>query len=147
MRILIISKALFSKQEFNQVQKEVWMLTKDELHFDAAILIPHKLRKQHFTGGKISTYRNFKINELREESFYLNPENIVMNDSSTTKSVEFWSKARHDSLSEHDKDVYTIADSIPKVPIFKFYTNVVKGYNSWGVVDLVRILPPIVLMP
>lgn len=123
------------KQEFNQVQKEVWMLTKDELHFDAAILIPHKLRKQHFTGGKISTYRNFKINELREESFYLNPENIVMNDSSTTKSVEFWSKARHDSLSAHDKDVYTIADSIPKVPIFKFYTNVVKGYNSWGVVD------------
>ena len=123
------------KQEYNQVQKEVWMLTSDHLNFEAAIIIPHKLRKQHFVGKKVSTYQNFKINELREANFYAKPDNIIMQDSSFAKPDEYWILNRHDSLSQHDKDVYTIADSIPKIPIFKFYTNVVKGYNSWGVVD------------
>ncbi len=122
-------------QEFKQVQKEVWMLYSDKLNFEAAILVPHKLRKQHFVGSKVSSYRNFIINSPREETFYSKPDNIQMQDSSNAKSALYWISARHDSLSEHDKDVYTIADSIPKVPIYKFYTNVVKGYNSWGPVD------------
>lgn len=122
-------------QEYNQVQKEVWMLSKDYLNFEAAILIPHKLRKQHFTGSKISSYRNFSINTPRDAAFYANPENIVMNDSSNAKPERYWQNARHDSLSQHDKDVYLIADSIPKVPLFKFYNTMIKGYNSWGIID------------
>lgn len=122
-------------QEYNQVKKEVWMLTSDRLIFEAAILVPHKLRKQHFVGSKVSSYRNFKINEFRDESFFAKPDNIVMEDSSYAKPEEYWKGARHDTLSQHDKDVYTIADSIPKIPLFKVYMNVVKGYNSWGVVD------------
>ncbi len=123
------------RQEYIQVQKEVWMLEKDELNFEAAVLIPHKLRKQHFTGSKVSSYRNFIINQEREAAFYANPENIVMKDSSYAKPDEFWQSNRHDSLTQHDQNVYIISDSIPKVPLFKFYLNVVKGYNSWGVVD------------
>ena len=123
------------RQEYMHVQKEVWMLQKDELNFEAAILIPHKLRKQHFIGSKLSSYKNFVINQEREAEFYLNPENIVMQDSSNNKPNDFWTQNRHDSLTKHDKNVYLISDSIPKVPLFKFYLNVVKGYNSWGVID------------
>jgi hypothetical protein len=122
-------------QEYKQVEKEVWMLNSEHLIFEAAILVPHKLRKQHFVGRKVATYQNFKINKLQEAPFYVKPDNIIMADSSFSKPDSFWVANRHVTLTEHDNDVYTISDSIPKVPLFKFYTNVVKGYNSWGVVD------------
>ena len=123
------------EQEYNQVEKEVWMLTSDKLNFEAAILIPHKLRKQHFVGKKTASYKNFKINQPKENAFYASRENIVMEDSVMEKPEDYWVTARHDSLTRHDKNVYLISDSITKIPLFKAYTNIIRGYNSWGIID------------
>ena len=53
-------------QTFKQVEKEVWMLTKDELFID----FQWTKKTLGFYGRKTTSYDNFVINSPKEEPFY-----------------------------------------------------------------------------
>ena len=57
-------------QTFEQVEKEVWMLTKDELFVDFEWLD----KALGFYGKKATLYKDFIINDLKEEPFYSGAE-------------------------------------------------------------------------
>ncbi len=127
---------LFINQEFDRVQDSTWMLTHDRLFAD--FIVTDKAMGLY--GTKNTSYRNFKINEPREDKFYNNPENIKVAKDANEKTEEYWKQNRHDSLSEKEKTIYFIADTVKNLPAFKSWIEVFKtivtGYKKAGPFDL-----------
>jgi hypothetical protein len=126
---------LYINQEFDIVQDTTWMLTRDRLFVDFII----SDRAMGLFGTKTTGYRNFKINQPRSDKFYANPENITVEKGAEDKSEEFWKQNRHDSLSEKEKTIYFIADTVKNLPAFKswlqVFTTIVTGYKKAGPFD------------
>lgn len=123
-------------QEYDQVEKEIWMLVKDKLVIDFSLTN----QTVGFYGRKTATYRNFVLNQPKENDFFSNEENIVIEDDASDKTETYWDGARHDSLSDREKLIYHMVDTIQKVPAFKTYVDLVymflEGYKQWGKVEL-----------
>ncbi len=127
---------LYINQEFDMVQDTTWMLTHDRLFVDFII----SNRSMGLFGTKTTGYRNFKINGPRPDKYYSNPENITVEKDANKKSAEFWNQNRYDSLSQKEKTIYAIADTVKNLPAFKswlsVFTTIVTGYKKLGPIDL-----------
>ena len=123
-------------QTFEQVEKEVWMLTKDELFVDFEWLE----KALGFYGKKTTFYNDFVINELKEEPFYSGAENIFIKDSANIRSEKYWELQRHDSLTTQQKGIYQMIDTLQKVPIVRTYVDIIyllaSGYKIVGKFEL-----------
>jgi len=123
-------------QEYNQVEKEVWMLTNDQLVVDFTL----SNKTIGFYGRKKSSYRNFVINTPHEDGFYKSASNVIVDDSASLKSDEYWTQSRHVELSENEKKIYAMVDTIKQIPAFRTYvdiiTLVVSGYYEAGLFEL-----------
>jgi hypothetical protein len=123
-------------QDYDQVDKEVWMLVKDKLVIDFTI----SNNAVGFYGRKTSTYRNFVINSPKPDDFYFGAENIIVADSADLRTEDFWNSARHENLSAKEMGIYKMIDTIQKVPVFRTYIDIVQlfltGYKVWGNFEL-----------
>lgn len=119
-------------QTFNQVEKEVWMLTKDELFID----FQWTKKALGFYGRKTTSYNNFIINQLKEEPFYAGAENIFIADSASNRDEKYWKKNRHDTLTNQQQEVYKMIDTLQKLPVMRTYADVIyllaTGYKIFG---------------
>jgi hypothetical protein len=124
------------RQEYDEVEKEVWMLTKDQLVVDFNLMD----KTMGFYGRKTTTYRNFVINDPRGEEFYSGISDIEVTDEAYDQTEEFWEEARHEKLSETEASVYAMVDSIRNVPQFRtvadLITLFVTGYHIVGNFEL-----------
>lgn len=124
------------KQEFNEVQPEVWMLTRDELLIDFNI----SDKKMGVYGRKTSTYRKFIINTTREQGFYSGITDIIVNDDASRKDDSFWTQARHIELTANEARIYNMVDSLKTLPQFKTISDIinlfVNGYKVIGPIEL-----------
>ncbi|MAP01802.1 MAG: hypothetical protein CMD01_03165 [Flavobacteriales bacterium] len=119
-------------QTFKQVEKEVWMLTKDELFID----FQWTKKTLGFYGKKTTSYDNFIINCPKEEPFYSGAENVFISDSANIRDDNFWVKNRHDSLTKQQQQVYKMIDTLRKLPVMRTYADVIyllaTGYKVFG---------------
>jgi hypothetical protein len=120
------------KQTFNEVEPEVWMLTKDELLVDFTI----SEKEMGVYGRKTSTYKNFVINKERASEYYEGFSNVVVASDVRDHDDEFWKKARHVPLTAKEERIYYMVDTIKSLPQFKTLENVVSlfftGYKAFG---------------
>jgi hypothetical protein len=118
-------------QEYNEVEKEVWMLTRDELVVDFEV----SNKSLGFYGRKTSTYKDFVINKPRESKFFTGIENINIEEGAGERSDDFWKESRHVALTEKEEKIYGMIDSLQYVPAFQSYINwiqmFVSGYKVW----------------
>ncbi|MFL2570632.1 MAG: DUF5686 family protein [Parvicellaceae bacterium] len=119
-------------QDFSQVEKEVWMLTKDELFID----FQWTKKALGFYGRKTTSYENFIINQPKEEPFYYGAENIFISDSANTRDEAFWGENRHDSLTNQQQEIYKMIDTLQKLPVMRTYADIIyllaTGYKVIG---------------
>jgi hypothetical protein len=113
-------------QTFEQVQDEVWMLTKDELLVDFEVAE----KAMGFYGRKTTSYREFKINEPKEDDFYSGVENIFVSDSAQDYSEEFWEGNRHEELTENQEGVYQMIDTLGSLPIVNTYVDLIQTIST-----------------
>ena len=120
------------KQEYNEVEKEVWMLTKDELVVDFNVTN----KKMGVYGRKTSTYRNFVINEVRPEEYYKGVTDIVVKEDASDHDDAYWDSMRHIALSDKEQRIYHMVDTLKKLPQFVTVSNIlnlmVNGYKVIG---------------
>jgi hypothetical protein len=80
-------------------------------------------------GERSVSYKNYKINEPREESFY-----AASVSSNAAKADSFWVARRHDPLSQSESRVYQNIDSLRNMKSFKRFMDVatifLAGYKS-----------------
>lgn len=123
------------EQEYTEVQKEVWMLSRDYL------LVDFKLAEKQmgFYGRKTTSYKFHVVNQPKEDVFYSGPNNVIVADDADKKTDVYWETARHDTLSESEKEIYEMMDTIQEIPQVKNFVNVISmlisGYKVWGYVE------------
>lgn len=119
-------------QEYDQVEDEIWMLTKDNLVID----FNFGDKTMGMYGRKSTSYKEFVINKPRADDFYFGAENIVLADDVNDKDEAFWQEARHDTLTLNQQKIYTMVDSLKAVPRFNTYIDilslVITGYKEVG---------------
>jgi hypothetical protein len=116
-------------QEFNY-QDSAWIMKKDRLVIDFA---PTK-KALGFYGRKTASYQDVKLNQPKEDKFYEFADKILVEDSATQRSDEYWEEHRHDSLTERELKIYKMIDTIQSLPIYKTWVDVfyilVAGYKK-----------------
>jgi hypothetical protein len=121
-------------QEYEVVSGH-WMLVRDHLFTD--IYIPGQ--KTGAYGRKTATYSEIKLNVPRPPEFYSRTNNLVVA-GDLNKGPAYWSQARPDSLSKTEQGIYTLVDSIQKLPLYKTWCDLVmlfaKGYKTVGNIEI-----------
>lgn len=124
-------KELRIVQEFENKAGQGYTLIQDELSADFGLT----QGKMGFFGQRTNYYKNFVLNQKREDSFYKGDAVEVL-DSADFKSNDYWTKNRHVELSKSEMGVYTTIDSVKKIPAFKRSLDVivllVAGYKTIG---------------
>jgi hypothetical protein len=129
---------LYFEHHFEQVAKEVWMLTKEKM------IIDFKLTKNTeiygFYGRKLSSRTNFVINEKKSDSFYNADNTVELTDSAKVRTKDWWIKHRHEPLSEQEQGIENMVDSLNNMPFFKFLKNFTyfasTGYYPIGKIEI-----------
>ena len=125
-------KDLQFKQTYSFINNEAWMLKDDDLFIDFVVAE----NKMGFYGQKHASYRNIVVNKPKESFFYNGLEKIVLLDSANERSDEFWDANRHDSLTENQKGIYQMIDTLSNLKIITSYVDIIQtlisGYKVIG---------------
>lgn len=78
------------------------------------------------------------VNQPKPNSFYLNP--VVMEETVRDYDEQYWAENRHDSLSPTEINVFSMIDSMKRIPVVKTYMDLAKfavnGYYKVGAMDV-----------
>ena len=114
---------LVCSQDYELINKQYWMLTRESFTVDANLLQKSK-RVLGIYGHKTTTYRNFVFNTPDENKLYNLPIDNTVKEDAYNKSDLFWEQNRHEVLDKKENGIYKMVDSIKKVPMFKTYYNI-----------------------
>lgn len=82
--------------------------------------------------------KDFIVNNPKEDKFYMNP--ISMETDVRENDESYWQKARHDSLTTTEVNIFIMIDTLKSIPVIKNVTETSKflatGYLKLGKVDL-----------
>ena len=88
---------------------------------------------------RTETFRHFVIDHEKTAVDYEQKDTYYQLDE-VERDDTFWEKARHEPLSQTEKGVYEMVDSLNNLPIFRTYTQVLemifKGYLLAGPVEI-----------
>ncbi|HRH69813.1 MAG TPA: DUF5686 family protein [Flavobacteriales bacterium] len=132
------------RQEYDLVEKEVWMLVRDELVVDLNIVKdtgrPNKNQVQGLYGRRTATYRDFVINKPRDDAHYEGAEEVVMAIDPLSLGADYWDQNRHEQLTAKENAVYHMVDTMKTIPRFRTYidivSTVVTGYYPMEQIEL-----------
>lgn len=123
-------------QEYGKTPSGRWMLQKDRIIVDFAI----REKKTGFYGRKTTSYRDFRLNEPRNDTFWTFGENLVVDKDANNRNEAYWDTMRHDSLSKNELQIYKMVDTIQSLPIYKSWETIVVtavgGYWVKGPIEL-----------
>lgn len=117
-------------------QDKHWLLKRDKLLVDFSL----GDKAMGMFGKKTSSYQNYTINQPKDPDFFDAARPTEVLDDHKMKTENFWSDARHESLSTSELKVYTMVDSLKTVPKFNTYLELIQivftGYKVIGNVEL-----------
>jgi hypothetical protein len=84
--------------------------------------------------------KNIVVNKPYDPSFYEKPIVMAEDAREFDKNEEYWDTLRHEPLSDTEKSVYRMIDTLQTIPVVKTYTDLIKifvnGYYVAGKVNL-----------
>ncbi len=107
--------------EFEQVDS-AWVLKKDELIVDYGA----GNKGTGFFGRRTIERRNHIINQKIPDEKFAPAEKIFVLRDAKDKEEDYWDQERFESLSENEKGVYHMIDTLQTVPAFKRTLNIIK---------------------
>jgi hypothetical protein len=130
-------KGIAIAQDFIQLTDSTMVVSKSGLTISFSTLSKKSLG---FIGRKTSYYRNIELNVPAGDSSLNNAPVIAANFSSLQQDNQFWEQNRFVPLTASEKWVYTMVDSVQKVPAFTTYSHIITalstGYYPVGKIDL-----------
>jgi len=120
------------QQELQPTELGPWLPIKNRVLIDVGELTPKSagMLAKFYTSNK-----NFVVNKPYEPSFYERPIQVA-EDALVQRDENSWDTLRHEPLSETEKNVYRMIDTLKNIPIIKTYTDIVKfvldGYIKVG---------------
>lgn len=127
-------------KEFDLIDGKYWLLTKDYIIGDLNIVDDEKSDLVGFFGSKTTTYRNFVINQPKDDDFYKAPVSVVVDETANEKPEEYWQEHRHEELTRDEKTIYYMVDTLKQIPRFNTYIDIIEmvttGYYETGNFEL-----------
>lgn len=127
-----------AEQTFILIDDSVWFPQKQELFIDFAVTN----KDYGFFGRKTTSFQNIKLYPPLEEKFFskqLEDETVIL-ENSRDYSLEQWMAMRPEQLSGREQDIYSMVDSIKKVPLFTSIVDVINtivtGYWVKGPIEI-----------
>ncbi len=123
------------EQEYTQIEDR-WVLSRDH------VVIDYNLTKKGMGifGNRTVLYNNFAFNQARKDSLYEGLEKTIIAEDAYEKGESYWSEARPEKLTDTEKGVYVMMDTLQKVPAFRRTLNILSflftGYTDVGPVDI-----------
>ena len=123
-------------QEFGYINNHSWMLTRDE------VIVDYNIGKTGtgMFGKKSVFYDNYIFNQNIADTIFDRIEKKVRLGNYKNKNDQFWEENRITELSEQEKNIYTMVDSVQNVPAFKRTMDVlmllVAGYWNFNKIDI-----------
>ncbi len=108
---------LYFEQEFDQVEKEVWMMTRESMIVD--LKITKKSAVYGFFARKVSSRKQFVINKEKEAEFYNADNTVEYTDSALLRSEKYWLDHRHEPLSIQEIGIENMIDSLENTSMFR----------------------------
>lgn len=129
---------LYFEQEFDLVGPEVWMLKSEKLIVDLKYV--EQSKTMGMFARKHSSRKYFLINEEHPIEFYKSDNTVEIHPEAKSRSEEYWKEHRHYPLSRQELGIDEMVDSLYKLPVFKFYKNLIytasTGYYPFKNVEL-----------
>jgi len=129
---------MYFEQEFEQVEREVWMQVREKMIVDLKLTKSTEL--YGFYARKLASRRNFVINKPHPDDFYKADNTVEYMDSAMKRSELYWSEHRHEPLSIQERGIDEMVDSLNKTPFFRSLKNLTymatTGYFPIGKVEL-----------
>ncbi|MFN0048553.1 MAG: DUF5686 family protein [Cytophagales bacterium] len=123
------------QQEFQRTSEKAWLPYKMRFGINLAELVDSSagfLIKYYISNNDI------KVNEPKSEDFFQVGLETAENANDFDKA--FWQKNRHDSLSNTDKQVIAMIDTLKNLPVIRSYIEildiVVNGYKKVGLIEI-----------
>lgn len=114
------------------------MLKKDEIFMDFGITQSSNARS--FLGRKITSYSNYRINEVLPDTLFRTKVNQFRDVNAEVRDEQFWSANRHDTLTAREQGIYKMVDSLNNYKPFRRFMGGVKflfeGYTPVGGFDI-----------
>jgi hypothetical protein len=120
------------QQELAPTEEGAWLAVKNRVLIDVSELTNASagMLAKFYTSNK-----NVVVNKPHEPSFYDHPIKMA-EDARLNEEEEYWDQLRHEPLSDTEKNVYRMIDTLQNIPVVKTYTDIVKivvnGYYDAG---------------
>lgn len=123
------------QQEYSEVEPTYWLPSKTRIVLDIAEITSN-------TVGLIGLYynsaKNLRVNNVHELPFY--EDKLTVEQNAYSFNDTYWDTARHESISQEDKRIYEMVDSLKNQPLIKTYVDVVEvlveGHLPMGKLEL-----------
>ena len=125
------------QQKFVKVDGHM-MLKKEYIVVDFNIVEDPK-SAMGFFGKKTTIYTNIVVNKPHPPEFYNSMTEVMVAKDASKKDDNYWDTIRPEQLSQKEKQIYQMVDTIKKLPIFRTYydiiNTVIAGYYTTGFFD------------
>lgn len=124
------------QQELEPTSEGAWIPVKNRVLIDVSELTNASagMLAKFYTSNK-----NVVVNQPKIPSFY-EREILMEEDARQYEQEEYWDTLRHEPLSETEKNVYRMIDTLQNIPVVKTYTDIIKivvnGYYTAGKINL-----------
>jgi hypothetical protein len=124
------------QQELEPTSEGAWLPVKNRVLIDISELSQTSagMLAKFYTSNK-----NMVVNQPRPPAFY-EREIQMEEDARQYEKEEYWDTLRHEPLSETEKNVYRMIDTLQNIPVVKTYTDIIKiavnGYYTAGKINL-----------
>lgn len=124
------------QQELEPTLEGAWVPVKNRVLIDISELNKGSagMLAKFYTSNK-----NIVVNQPRAPSFY-EKEIEMEEDARQFEKEEYWDTLRHEPLSETEKNVYRMIDTLQNIPVVKTYTDIIKiavnGYYTAGKINI-----------
>jgi len=125
-------KDIYIEQEYDVLNDTVFLLKKDYMMSDFSF--GKKDKSKGIYGKRTTMYKDYVFDSIKSDKFY-KVKIDAYDEAIYNKGADFWDKSRQEKLSENEKGIYKLIDTLKTVPKFKRMYDLVSIIGS-GYVEL-----------
>ncbi|MFN4124195.1 MAG: hypothetical protein ACK4GL_12980, partial [Flavobacteriales bacterium] len=125
-------------QQYQRFAEKYWMLQREYTEIEFTPF--ERSNKMGVFGKKTSIYSDFDFSPIVDEQIFKDPEEVELLAGAETFSDKQWNNLRPDTLSQKEKNIYKMIDTLSDIKLVNNTKNFVRmlysGYLLWGNFEL-----------